>query len=338
MHQQSNNITSEKKAKIAIIATGGTILSEYDPHTKQIRPTKTGKQLLMELPDLKNLCDIELIEFSNMPGPHLTPQIGLKLAKEMEELISRPDIDGIVVLQGTDTLEEMSYLCYLLVDAKKPVVFTGSMKSSHELYVDSLGNLYGAACVAASKEAHDRGVMVYFNQNILSPRYVVKTKVSNVASFQAPETGAIGVVTGEKICFFHPTTPPPKYIRPQSLVSNIQLIKVACGMDDLLLRACVEQKVDGIVLEGFGAGNIPPSLIPALQDALACKIPVVVVSRCIEGFADGSYDYVGGGAQLKKMGIICGQNLGGLRARLKLMLLHSTNSDLEYIRLGFSEE
>jgi len=164
------------RQKVAIIVTGGTILSTYDPQTKQIRPVKTGEQLISELPALKEQYDIELIAFSNMPSPHLNPQIGLELAGKIEDTLRRADISGVVVLQGTDTLEEMSYLCYLLVNAEKPVVFTGSMKSTHELYADSLGNLYDAVCVATSEEARNRGVMVYFNQNILSPRYVMKTQ------------------------------------------------------------------------------------------------------------------------------------------------------------------
>ena len=338
MQESRNGILPDQKSKVAIIVTGGTILSSYDPQTKQIRPVKTGEQLISELPSLKDQYDIELIAFSNMPSPHLNPQIGLELAEKIEEIIRRADISGVVVLQGTDTLEEMSYLCYLLVDAEKPVVFTGSMKSTHELYADSLGNLYGAVCVATSEEARDRGVMVYFNQNILSPRYVMKTNANNVASFRAPETGPIGAVTNEQIYFFHPPREQARQEKPKSLTSSVQLIKVACGADDLFLRASIAQRVDGIVIEGFGAGNIPPGLIPALREAIACEIPVVVVSRCIEGFAGSTYDYVGGGAQLKKLGVICGQNLGGLRARLKLMVLHSTNSDLNYIRRGFSED
>ena len=330
---------SGKKPKVAIIVTGGTILCDYDPLTNKIKPVKTGAELLAELPALKNRYEVDLIEFSNMPGPHLTPQIGLNLADTIEATIKRRDISGVVVLQGTDTLEEMSYLCYLLVDAKKPVVFTGSMKSSRELYVDSMGNLYGATCLAASEEGANRGVMVYFNQNILSPRYVVKTKASNVDSFQAPETGPIGVVNNDNIRFFNPTAVTmPKNYRPQNLTSNVQLIKVSCGNDDMLLHSCVENKVDGIVIEGYGTGNIPPNLIPALKKAVDRGIPVVVVSQCIEGFANHAYDYVGGGAQLKEIGVICGQNLGGLRARLKLIVLHSVNKDMDYIRQGFSED
>ena len=328
----------EQKPKVAIITTGGTILSHYDPDTKQVRPAKTGEQLLSELPLLQDQYDIELIQFCNVPGPHLTPQMGLELARQVEEILLRPDISGAVVLQGTDSLEEMAYLSYLLIASSEPVVFSGSMKSTHELYADSLGNLYGAIRLAASKEACGRGVLVYFNQTIFSPRYVVKMKTSTIDAFEAPETGPVGVVTNETIHFFHPPSLPQTHDKPQSLTSNIQLIKVTCGSDDLLLRACIKEQVDGIVIEGFGTGNIPPGLVPALEEAAVYGIPVVMVSRCIEGFAGGTYDYVGGGAQLKKLGVICGQNLGGLRARLKLMVLHSASNDLNDIRRGFGED
>ena len=337
MQKNTNNIQLSQKPKVAVIVTGGTILSTYNPETKQIRLDKTGDQLLSELPALRDRYSIDLIEFSNMPSPHFTPEIILELVDKVEEMIRCPDISGIVVLQGTDTLEEVSYLCSLLTKADKPVVFTGSMKSMHELYADSLGNLYGAFFVAASEQARNRGVMVYFNQNILSPRYVVKTNANNVASFQAPETGPMGAVANEQIHFYHPHATQPFYDRPKHINSNVQLIKASFNADDLLLRACIDQNVDGIVIEGLGAGNVPPSFIPALQEAIELKIPVVVVSRCIGGFAATAYDYHGGGAHLKRMGVINGQNLGGLRAKLKLMVLLSMNYDLEKIRQEFSE-
>jgi len=335
--QQNNDTQSASKPKVAVIVTGGTILSTYNPETKQIKLDKTGEQLLSELPALKDRYSIELIEFSNIPSPHLTPQIILELVDKIEEMIRRPDISGVVVLQGTDTLEEVSYLCYLLTKADKPVVFTGSMKSMHELYADSLGNLYGAFFVAASEQARNRGVMVYFNQNILSPRYVVKTNANNVASFQAPETGPLGAVANEQIYFYHPNTSQPRYDRSDNITANVQLIKASFNADDLLLRACIDRRVDGIVIEGLGAGNVPPSFIPAIQEAIELKIPVVVASRCIGGFAATAYDYYGGGAHLKRLGVISGQNLGGVRARLKLMVLLSMSNDIEYIKERFDE-
>ncbi|MCL2426891.1 MAG: asparaginase [Oscillospiraceae bacterium] len=337
MQQNQNNTQTAEKPKVAVIVTGGTILSTYNPETKQIKLDKTGEQLLSELPALKDRYSIELIEFSNIPSPHFTPQIILELVDKIEEMIRRTDICGVVVLQGTDTLEEVSYLCYLLAKADKPVVFTGSMKSMHELYADSLGNLYGAFFVAASEQARNRGVMVYFNQNILSPRYVVKTNANNVASFQAPETGPMGAVANEQIYFYHPHSGQSHYDRSDKITANVQLIKASFNADDLLLRACIDQKVDGIVIEGLGAGNVPPSFIPAIQEAIELKIPVVVVSRCIGGFAATAYDYHGGGAHLKRLGVISGQNLGGVRARLKLMVLLSKSNDLEYIKQEFGE-
>ena len=337
MQQNQNSTQSADKPKVAVIVTGGTILSTYNPETKQIKLDKTGEQLLSELPALRDRYSIELIEFSNIPSPHFTPQIILELVDKIEEMIFRPDICGVVVLQGTDTLEEVSYLCYLLTKADKPVVFTGSMKSMHELYADSLGNLYGAFFVAASEQARNRGVMVYFNQNILSPRYVVKTNANNVASFQAPETGPMGAVANEQIYFYHPHANQTHYGRSENITANVQLIKASFNADDLLLRACIDRRVDGIVIEGLGAGNVPPSFIPAIQEAIELKIPVVVVSRCIGGFAATAYDYHGGGAHLKRLGVISGQNLGGVRARLKLMVLLSINNDLEYIKQEFNE-
>lgn len=319
------------KPKVAVYTTGGTILSLYDRRTRRVTPKYSGKELLDNVTELSDSYDIELHEFCNLPGPHLTPALGLRLAKEVQQALEKKELSGAVIIQGTDTLEEMSYLFHLLLESPKPVVFTGAMKSKNEAYADAQGNLAGAISLAASKEAREYGVMVYFNQYIHSARYVTKSHTNNMAAFTSPEGGPIGTVFGENILFYHQPKP-EKHFKVDKLVESVQLIKTTCGMDDLLVRACVESGVAGIVIEALGAGNVPPGILKSLTKAISKKIPVVLTSRCPAGSIMDTYSYEGGGARLSELGIIKGVNLCGLKARIKLMVALAHSNDLNFLK------
>ncbi len=330
-----NQSKQENIPKVAVFTTGGTILSTYDPDTHTINPGMGGKELLEQaLAGSKYNYSIELYEFCNMPGPHLTPELGVELARKIDKILQRDDIVGVVVTQGTDTLEEMSYLVHLLIDSAKPVVFTGAMKSMHELYMDARGNLLGAIQVAASKAAQGRGVMVYFNQEIHTAKDVVKSHASSIAAFRSPGFGPIGIVDGENVSFTA-THVVDKSFPVENINPNVTLIKATFGMDDLLLQACLDANVAGIVMEGLGAGNLPPQTVPALKTALQRDIPVIMVSRCYEGRAMNIYGYEGGGAKLHDLGVILGGRLSGTKARIKLMVVLGYTKELEEIRKCF---
>jgi L-asparaginase len=314
---------------VAVYVTGGTIVSRYDNVTHTISPAYNGAELLSAVGAM-DFCEVELVDYCSLPGPHLNADTGLKLAREIETTLNRPEVGGVVVAQGTDTLEEMAYLFHLIVDSEKPVVFTGAMKSFEEPYNDAGGNLLGAIQLAASSEARNQGILVYFNQDILSACHVVKSNANSVGSFKSFETGPMGAIYNDVVTFFHPAQP-RKIFKVDRLDKDVQLIRAVFGMSPLLLEACVDKGVDGIVLEGLGAGNLPPDMLASVKRAIDSRIPVVMVTRCIRGFAAGIYSYEGGGAQLKQMGVLFGGNLSGLKARVKLMVLCSVNPDPAFI-------
>ena len=325
-----------RKKRVALFVTGGTITCDYDAKSNRVLPAKTGAQLMSSMPWAREVCEIKLIDFCSLPSPHLTPAIGVELSAAIKKELDQPDIDGTVVVQGTDTLEEMAYLVHLLLDCEKPVVFTGSMKSDHELYRDAPGNLCGALTVASSDLARGYGVLVYFDQEIHSARYVTKTNSNNISSFKSIQSGPLGLLNGDNIVFFFRPLVTRKYQVTQ-LRKNVQLIKAFCGMDDLLIRSCISAGVDGLVIEGMGAGNLPICMMEAVQQAIQKGIMVVITTRCPTGIAIGSYAYPGGGAVLEELGAIIGGELCGPKARIRLMVLMEINSSTDFIRENFPE-
>lgn len=321
---------------IAVFTMGGTIASSFDNRTHTIRPALSGHDLLQSLPGLDNAAGIELHEFCNMPGPHLTPEIGLRLALELRQTLQRDEVLGAVVVQGTDTLEEIAYLISLTVDSYKPIVFTGAMKSRHEAYVDGPGNLLGAIKVAANPLSRNCGVVVFFNQDIHHAQNVVKFHTNNIDAFHSLGAGPIGTICDDMVTFFYTPSQEQKFCI-NTIEPKVTLIKAAFGMDDTLIRAGLEAGTAGIVIEGLGAGNLPPHVLPAVQKAIELNIPVVLVSRCVEGKTLAIYDYEGGGAKLREMGIILGGSLNGQKARVKLMVVLGYSRDMSEIRRCFEE-
>ena len=143
----------DKANTIVLYTTGGTISSVYDADSGTIIPELTGEQLIEHIRPVLGDIDVELNDMEIRPGPHMTPKFVLELSKLIVEQLKRPEVSGAVVTQGTDSVDEVSYLLNLLVKSEKPVVITGAMKSENELYNDAIGNLTGAIRIANDKKS-----------------------------------------------------------------------------------------------------------------------------------------------------------------------------------------
>jgi len=305
--------------KIIIVFTGGTIAMRIDEKTNAAVPAITGDQILQMTPGLGRIAEIDILNFSNIPGPHMTPVKMFELSKIIQHKLEVEGFDGAVVTHGTDSLEETAYLVDLTSNSDKPIVFVGSMKNSSELGFDGPVNLIAATCAAASDEAQKRGVLVVMNNEIHSAAQVTKTNTHTLDTFKSADFGPIGFIDNDKAYFYHNYTK-RQYIAADTVDSRVDLIKTACGMDDRLLRFCVDAGTHGIVIEGMGRGNIPPSMVTGVEYALSKGIPVVLVSRCLMGKVLDSYGYPGAGKELTSRGVILGDNLPGQKARIKLIV------------------
>jgi len=317
--------------KIIIIFTGGTIAMRIDEKTNAAVPAINGEQILQMTPGISTIAEIEFLNFSNIPGPHMTPEKMFELSKVIKQKLEVEGFDGAVVTHGTDSLEETAYFIDLTSNSDKPIVFVGSMKSSSELGFDGPVNLIAAAFAAVSDEACNRGVLVVMNNEIHSAAQVTKTNTHTLDTFKSADFGPIGFIDNDKAYFYHNYTK-RQYIPTETIDSRVDLIKTGCGMDDRLLRFCVDSGSHGIVIEGMGRGNIPPAMVPGVEYALSKGIPVVLVSRCLMGKVLDSYGYPGAGKELTKRGVILGDNLPGQKARIKLIVALGYTKKLDEIK------
>lgn len=303
---------------ILLIHTGGTISMQVHADTGAVIPADQNP-LLIEAGKLKSLANIVEIEAFNLPSPHITPIEMLELKQLIDQYIITDDIDGVVITHGTDTLEETAYFLDLTVDTEIPIVLTGAMRSSNEIGADGLYNLMSAIQVASSDDAKMKGVLVVLNDEIHTAENVTKTHASNVSTFQSPQYGPIGFISKSIVHFHH--SPNHRIVFPIAHIEKkVALFKVYAGMEPVLLKASIDLGYDGIVLEGLGQGNVPPSLVSVIEETLNKNIPIVLVSRCFNGIAQDVYGYRGGGKGLKDAGVIFAQGLNGQKARLALLI------------------
>ncbi len=308
-----------KNKTVLIVFTGGTIsMQRQNPSNKSDMTDNQG--LLLE--NIKSEVigvDLRSHQFSLKPSPSITPGDMFELSQLTDSYIDDPSIDGVVITHGTDTLEESAYFLDLYLETKKPVVFTGSMRSFSELGYDGLSNLVSSIRVASSMDSIGKGVLVVMNDEINAASEVTKTHTLALDTFKSMEFGPIGIVDEENVLYYH--VPHHKLIslKPKQFNKQVEIVKAYSGSSSQILNLLIADGVQGIVIEALGRGNVPPDMIPGIQNAINKNIPVVLTSRCPMGRVLDTYGYVGGGHHLKKIGVIFAENLNSQKARIKLM-------------------
>lgn len=320
-------------SKVAVVFNGGTISMTVDIKIQAAVPTLTPEEIMSMVTGIERYCEIETLTFSNLPGPHVTPEKMMELSKYIQKILLREDIQGVVVTHGTDTLEETAYLLDLTIQSEKPVVVTGSMRNSSELGYDGPANLSASICTAISEKSKGRGVMVCLNDELNCASEVTKTHSMKLDTFQSPEFGPIGIVDNNEPMFYRNLSN-KIHIVTDKIDTRVDLIKCVAGMDSKIIDFCIKSGSKGIVIEAFGRGNVTPKMIEGIKKAIDNDIVVVIVSRCFSGRVLDTYGYKGGGKSLREIGVIFGGSLPGQQARIKLMLaLGKTNYFKEIKRL-----
>lgn len=313
---------------IGILFTGGTISMKFDPSTGAAVPALGASEILAQVPALGGVAEFETEEFSRLPGPHVTPGQMWRLARRAAAWLARPDVDGLVITHGTDTIEETAYLLSLVLTSDKPVVFVGSMRTISDPSWDGPGNLLAAARVAASPAARRHGVLVVMDEQILPAREVRKVHTEFSGAFATPEFGPVGVVDAGDVIFKREPLARPGWqqdgaepgLRVKQLDVRVELLQAFTGMTDRLVRHASNDDARGLALIAFGRGNVPPAIVPALQDAVSSGLIVTISSRCVAGRVRARYGYAGGGQHLARIGCLLAGELSGAKARLLQMV------------------
>ncbi len=318
--------------KIYMIFTGGTISMKIDDVSHTVKPALSAKEIMQSLLHSELYHELEVIEFSEIPSPSMTPAMMLEMAKLIQRLIEFEDPTGFVIIHGTDTLEETAFFIDSCIDTDIPIVVTGSMKSSSELGFDGINNLVSSILVAKSTKSHGRGVLVVMNDQINAASEVTKSNTLSLDTFKSLDYGPLGIVDNKEVLFHRNVTSQRNKLKITDIEPNVYLLKSYSGSDSLLIDYLLDQNAKGIVIEALGRGNLPPLMIPGIEKALKLGVPVIITSRCPSGRTLDSYGYIGGGKYLTEMGCIMATSLNGQKARLLLMQALTISSDSNFLK------
>jgi L-asparaginase len=321
--------------RILLITTGGTIAMTPDA-TGGVTPTLTGEDLVRSVPPIADHCRLEVLSFISKPGASLNWNDLLGLAKVINDKLDNGDFDGVVVVQGTDTIEETSYLFDLLIYSDKPVIITGAMRSAMMISADGPANLLGAVIAAGSEKMRGMGTLVVLNNEIHAARYVQKSHTGHVHTFVSPGFGPLACIMEDRIYQYASISRTPSLPLPElDDMAGVALIKASLADDERILKKILRLGYQGIVIEAMGAGHLPSHYAEHISE-LSKRVPVILSTRVPSGpIFSHSYSFVGSEMDSLQRGAISAGVLGSLRARILLSLLLSLDYSQEQIKEAF---
>lgn len=315
--------------KVIVITTGGTIAMKYDKQSDGLIPAVSGEDLIEAVPALRDIAELEVVEYSNVPSGHVTPQMMFEIAGMIDSYAADEQVAGFVITHGTDTMEETAYMLSLACKTNKPVCITGAMRGASDMGYDGPANILAAVKVAACSKAGGRGALLVFNDEIYAAAEVTKGHTVSCSTFYAPYGGPLGYVYHDGVVFSRYPEKVEK-ITAAELADDVALLKVYAGMDDYLFKCLAEKNIKGLVVEAVGCGNVPPKVMEGISYIRSKNIPVVLASRTHGGRVAPFYGYLGSAGSMKDLQLLYAGGLSGVKARIKLMLaLGSKDKSLE---------
>ncbi|SHO66163.1 L-asparaginase [Pseudoxanthobacter soli DSM 19599] len=272
--------------RIVILATGGTIAGAADPRSQSgyNAGEVSAESLIASVPGIEALARLSAEQVASIGSQDMNDAVWFGLARRIDLLARSPEVDGIVVTHGTDTLEETALFLDLVVETDKPVVLVGAMRPSTAISADGPLNIHEAVQVAGSPQARGRGVLVVLNDTIHGARDVTKTSTTSVQTFQSPNCGPVGLVNPNMVAFHAPPAARTVYPLPAlPPLPPVDIVVAHAGMGARQVQDAVAAGVKGIVLAGVGDGNAAKPAIDALAAAAARGIVVVRSSRVGSG-------------------------------------------------------
>lgn len=306
--------------KLAIAALGGTVSMQARHAGEGVIPTVSGETLLASVPELKELARVTVETLGLFPSASLDFELLLSVLSWARYQVEQGAI-GVVITQGTDTLEETATFFDYLWDHDEPLVLTGAMRSAAQAGADGPANLLDACRVALAENSRQRGVLVVMNGQIHQANVVRKTDSLALHAFSSPVAGPAGMLLEGTVRYLHQPSRRKLLPLPQQTTQTIAMLEASLSADTLMLENILELGYDGLVIAGFGAGHVSERWADAVE-AIAKEIPVIIATRTGSGStAQSSYGFIGSEMDLIRKGAAMAGFLCPRKARILLWLL-----------------
>jgi len=316
---------------VTLIATGGTIASVEERKGGPVNAGLAGDRLLDSLHDRPEDVDVRVENFEARGSYALDLATVHRLCVRIEAVLADPDVDGVVVTHGTDTMEETVFLADLLVESAKPLVFTGAQRHAGQPDTDGPRNLSDAIRCAASAALEGCGAVILFEGEIHAARDVTKAHTSRVDTFRSPGLGKLGDIDAGGVRVYR--RPARRlHLSAERLDEGVELVACGLGTSPRLLEHCAVAGASGVVISAFGRGNAPMGFAAGVRLLTRAGTPVVVASRCAEGSTMPVYGGDSGGTTLREAGAFFAGTLSAIKARLLLAVLLGRGADMAAVR------
>jgi L-asparaginase len=317
----ASTATAQPKPVVVLLATGGTIAMKIDPVRHAPVPAVSGEELLATVPEAGKFATVEVKNLSNVPSGSMDPARWMLLTREAAAALKRPEVAGVIVSHGTDTLEETAFWLDLTVDSPKPVILIGAQRNFSESDFDGPRNLLNAVRIAVDPQSRGRGVVLAMNGQINAARDVTKTHTSSVETFKSGDFGFLGEVDEDRVVYWRSPLRRQHVAIKAADMPYVEIVPTYGGVDGYLLQAALDHGAKGVVVQALGWGNVNLPMFAAIKGALARGVPVVITTRVPNGRVLPHYGFDGGGKTLADAGAVMGDDLSPQKARVLLMLL-----------------
>jgi L-asparaginase len=331
--------TSNGKPTVVVLATGGTIAGSAasDVQAGYTSGQVGVDQLLAAVPQAKKLATLRGEQIANIGSQDMNDEVWMKLATRINAVLAMPDVSGVVITHGTDTIEETAYFLNLVVKSRKPVVLTAAMRPATALSADGPLNFYNAVAVAADTGSVNRGILVVVNDWIHGASSLTKTSTTAVQTFLSPISGLIGTIAyGAPEWYRGPvgknTVTSEFSVNANTVLPRVDVIMATENMDGALINAAVAAGAKGLVIAGVGNGNMTKAALDALAAQAKKGIVCVRSTRVTTG-------EVGRNVEVKddSLGFVASLTKNPQKARVLLRLALLKTTDLATIQRYFDE-
>jgi len=336
----ASRVTQTETAKVCLITTGGTISSIYDPKTYSIRPGLSVDKLLASLPEGMGHIEVIRRELFQMDSANAQPHHWQELARAIKEANEEmPELQGFVVTHGTDTMTySAAAISFMIRDLGKPIVFTGAQIPATVPWSDGPRNILDALRVAAFGDIGE--TCIVFNGEIHRATRAKKVRVNSYDAFDSMDPIPLGVLTRDIVLYENRKRRHNRVPRIDTkLDDRVFLLKVFPGLPQQILLKIVDMGYHGIIIEGFGSGNIPTeenSMTGAIQQAVNQGSFIVISSQCAFGQADLTIYDVGRAAA--EVGAMSAFDMTSEAAFVKLAWVLGHTNDSEQVRAMMAED
>lgn len=327
------------KPHVVIVATGGTIAGAGASASNSATYTAAKvpvEQLIAAIPQAREQADISGIQALQIASESITDKELLSLARQVNALVKKNDVDGVVITHGTDTLEETAFFLNLVIHTDKPIVLVGSMRPSTALSADGPLNLLGAVALASAESSKAKGVLVFMNDEIFAARDVSKRINIRTNAFGS-QWGALGMLVEAKAYWFRSSakrhTSNSEFNIDDIKGDSLPLVQIVYGSDSMLPNAYdafAKAGAKAIIHAGTGNGSVASYLVDKLKQLQQQGVQIIRSSRVPDGFVlrnaeqpDDTYGWV------------VANDLNPQKARLLAALALSKTSDAKELQRIF---